>query len=181
MHSETKIPQLISTRQIYKGSVINLRRDEILSPEGKAAGREVVEHPGGAAVLAVEETGEAYFVRQYRHPVAESLLEIPAGKLDGGEEPLECAVRELAEEVGVKANKIRRIAAYYSTPGFTSEKLYLYLATGLEQIKRQQQEDEDLEVILIPLKEAIDMAKHGEITDGKTLIALLLAEDVLKI
>lgn len=180
MHKEEQIPQLISTRQIYKGSVINLRRDEILNPEGKAVGREVVEHPGGAAVLAVEETGEAYFVLQYRHPVAECLLEIPAGKLDGGENPLDCAIRELAEEVGVKANEIRQIAVYYSTPGFTSEKLYLYLATGLEQIKRQQQEDEDLEVILIPLKEAIDMAKHGKITDGKTLIALLLAEDILK-
>ncbi len=140
----------------------------------------MVEHPGGAAVLAVKETGEAYFVRQYRHPVAESLLEIPAGKLDQGESPLDCATRELAEEVGVKANEFRRIAAYYSTPGFTSEKLYLYLATGLEQIERQQQEDEDLDVILIPLKEAIKMARCGEIKDGKTLIALFLAEDILK-
>ncbi len=180
MRREEQIPPVISTRQIYKGNIINLRQDEILTPDRRVAGREVVEHPGGAAVLAVKETGEAYFVRQYRHPVAESLLEIPAGKLDQGESPLDCATRELAEEVGVKANEIRRIAAYYSTPGFTSEKLYLYLATGLEQIERQQQEDEDLDVILIPLKEAIKMARCGEIKDGKTLIALFLAEDILK-
>jgi len=181
LNKEDHIPQVVSTEQIYKGKVINLRRDEILNADRKIVNREVVEHPGGAAVLAVDDNGNAYFVRQYRHPVGESLLEIPAGKLDPEENPLDCAVRELAEEVGVKANEIRQIAVYYSTPGFTSEKLYLYLATNLVQIPRQMQEDEDIDVIVFPLKEAIRMAIQGEITDGKTLIALLLAEHILKL
>lgn len=181
MFKEEQLPQVISSRSLYKGRVVNLRQDEILNADKKSVSREVVEHSGGAAVLAVNNNGEAYFVKQYRHPVRENLLEIPAGKLDPGENPLECATRELAEEVGVKATKMLEIAAYYSTPGFTSEKLYLYIATDIEFVSRQHQEDEDLEIYLIPLKEAISMAKRGEITDGKTLIALLLAEDILKI
>jgi ADP-ribose pyrophosphatase len=169
----------IASKLIYTGKILKLRLDEVSMPDGRISAREVVEHSGGVAILALTENREAYFVRQYRHPVAESVLEIPAGKLEPGENPIDCAIRELAEEVGVKPGKIEQIALYYSTPGFTSEKLYIYLATKLEEVIRQEQEDEDLEISLIPLSEAIDMAKKGEITDGKTLIALLLAANIL--
>jgi ADP-ribose pyrophosphatase len=169
----------VSSRLIYQGKVVSLRVDEVLLSDGRRAGREVVEHPGAVAVLAVSDGGEVYFVRQYRQAVAEELLEIPAGKLEPGESPAGCAVRELAEEAGVKAGELRRIACYYSSPGFASEKIYLYLATGLEPADAQQQPDEDLQVCLIPFAEALQMARDGKIADGKTLIALLLAAGLL--
>jgi ADP-ribose pyrophosphatase len=180
LHSDVSPYETISSRFIHKGKILNLRVDEVLMPDGRKSTREVVEHSGGVAILALTENREAYFVRQYRHPVEESVLEIPAGKLEPGENPVDCAIRELAEEAGVKPGEIDQIALYYSTPGFTSEKLYIYLATKLEEVTRQTQEDEDLEISLIPLEEAVGMARKGEIADGKTLIALLLAADIMK-
>ena len=171
--------KIISSQPIYQGKIINLRLDEVLLPDGRKARREVVEHPGAVAILAVNDSGEAYFVRQYRLAVAEDLLEIPAGKLEPEESPAECAVRELAEEVGVKPKELRQIAVYYSSPGFATERLHLYLATGLEPVEALQQAEESLQVSRISLPEAIKMAKEGKITDGKTLIALLLAADLL--
>lgn len=169
----------VSSRLIYQGKVINLRLDEVLLPDGHKASREVVEHPGAVAVLAVGQGGETYFVRQYRQAVAENLLEIPAGKLEPGESPADCAVRELAEEAGVKPGELRQMAMYYSSPGFASEKLFLYLATGLEPTEARPQADEDLQVVKIPFPEALSMAREGKIADGKTLIALLLAAGLL--
>lgn len=171
--------KIISSQPIYQGKIINLRLDEVLLPDGRTARREVVEHPGAVAILAVNDSGEAYFVRQYRLAAAEDLLEIPAGKLEPEESPAECAVRELAEEVGVKPKELRQIALYYSSPGFATERLHLYLATGLEPVEALQQAEESLQVSRISLPEAIKMAKEGKITDGKTLIALLLAADLL--
>lgn len=169
----------VSSQLIYQGKIVSLRLDEVLLPDGRKARREVVEHPGAVAVLAVSDEGEAYFVRQYRQAVAEYLLEIPAGKLEPGESPADCAVRELAEEAGVKPKELRQIAVYYSSPGFASEKLFIYLATGLEPAEARQQADEDLQVLKIPFPEAVRMAREGEIADGKTLIALLLTADLL--
>lgn len=177
MHSDKAPYKTISSKHIYRGKILSLRVDEVLLPDGRESAREVVEHSGGVAILALTQNNEVYFVRQYRHPVDENLLEIPAGKLEPGENLLDCAIRELAEEVGVKPGKIEQIAVYYSTPGFTSEKLYIYLATELEEVERKQQEDEILEISLISLQEAVGMAKKGIIKDGKTLIALLLATD----
>jgi ADP-ribose pyrophosphatase len=169
----------VLSRLIYQGKVVSLRVDEVLLPDGSKASREVVEHPGAVAVLAVSDDGEAYFVRQYRQAVAENLLEIPAGKLEPGESPADCAVRELAEEAGVKPRQLRQVAVYYSSPGFTSEKLFIYLASGLDPTEASQQPDEDLQVLKIPFPEALSMAREGKITDGKTLIALLLADGLL--
>lgn len=169
----------VSSQLIYQGKIISVRLDEVLLPDGRKASREVVEHPGAVAILAVNDSGEAYFVRQYRQAVAEDLLEIPAGKLEPEESPAECAVRELAEEAGVKPKELRQIALYYSSPGFASERLYLFLATGLEAVKALQEAEENLQVSRIYLPEAIKMAREGKITDGKTIIALLLAADLL--
>jgi len=170
----------ITSQYIYHGKIINLRLDEVLLPDGRKAGREVVEHRGAAAILAVNDAGEVYFVRQYRQAVACELLEIPAGGLRPEESPAACAMRELAEEAGVKPRELRQIACYYSSPGFASEKLYLYLATGLEPADVLPEADEDLEVCLIPWAEALKMAREGKIADGKTLVALLLAADLLE-
>jgi ADP-ribose pyrophosphatase len=169
----------VSSQLIYQGKIISVRLDEVLLPDGRKASREVVEHPGAVAILAVNDSGEAYFVRQYRQAVAEDLLEIPAGKLEPEESPAECAVRELAEEAGVKPKELRQIALYYSSPGFASERLYLFLATGLEPVEALQEAEENLQVSRIYLPEAIKMAREGKITDGKTIIALLLAADLL--
>lgn len=162
----------------YAGKIITVRVDKVELPDGRTASREVVEHPGAAAVLAVNKAKEAYFVRQFRKAVEKELLEIPAGKLEAGEEPHICAARELAEEVGMAAGDLRLLATFYSSPGFTAEKLYVYLATGLHPVSPSAEDDEFLEPVRLPLAEAVRMARTGEIEDAKTLIALLLAADL---
>ena len=162
----------------YAGKIITVRVDKVELPDGRTASREVVEHPGAAAVLAVNKAKEAYFVRQFRKAVEKELLEIPAGKLEAGEAPHICAARELAEEVGMAAGDLRLLATFYSSPGFTAEKLYVYLATGLHPVSPSAEEDEFLEPVRLPLAEAVRMARTGEIVDAKTLIALLLAADL---
>ena len=164
---------------IYEGKIINVRLDDVELQDGSKSKREVVEHPGAVAILAVTNEQEAYFVRQFRKPIEQELLEIPAGKLDAGEGPATCAARELAEEVGMAADELREIAAFYSSPGFASEKLFIYLATGLKPTNVETPEGEILQAVKIPLADAVAMARGGEIEDGKTLIALLLAADIL--
>lgn len=168
----------ISTKSIYQGKIINVRVDDVELENGTLSKREVVEHPGAVAVLAITEDGDAFFVRQFRKPVEKDLLEIPAGKLDPNETPAACAARELAEETGMAAGSLREIAFYYSSPGFASEKLHLFLATELYPNDVARPEDEILQVEKIPFREALAMARNGRIEDGKTLIALLLAGDL---
>ena len=153
-----------------------MRLDDVLLGNGRQARREVVEHPGAVAILAVTDDGEAFFVRQYRKALEKELLEIPAGKLEPGEDPAACAARDLAEETGMMPGALHLLATYYSSPGFASEKLYVYLATGLKPQEVEKPEDEVLEALRIPVTEALEMARQGKIEDGKTLIALLLAD-----
>ena len=169
----------VSSQQIYAGKIIKLRLDEVELQNGMLAKREVVEHPGAVAILAVNADGEAFFVRQFRKAIEKELLEIPAGKLDAGEEADACAIRELAEEIEMMADEMRCIAIFYSSPGFASEKLYIYLATGLRPVAVEKPPDELLETFRLPLRDAVGMARHGKIEDGKTLIALLLTADIL--
>ena len=169
----------VSSQLIYAGKIINLRLDEVELQNGMQVKREVVEHPGAVAILAVTTEGQAYFVRQYRKAIEKELLEIPAGKLDAGEEAETCAMRELMEETGMKADKMRRIAFFYTSPGFASEKLFIYLATELSPASVEKPPDELLETFRLPLRDAVAMARQGKIEDGKTLIALLLAADIL--
>ena len=171
----------IATKRIYEGKIINVRVDDVELTNGTLAKREVVEHPGAAAILAITKEHEAYFVKQFRKPLEIELLEIPAGKLDPGENPKECAARELAEEIGMAAKDLRQIAAFYSSPGFASEKLYIFLATGLYPVDVSKPDDEELDVVRIPLTNALRMAQNGEIEDGKTLVALLLAARILSL
>ncbi len=168
--------ETISTKLIYQGKIITVRLDQVLLENGHHASRELVEHPGAVAILALTNDGEVYFVRQYRKAVGKELLEIPAGMLEPGEAPAACAARELAEETGMVPGTLRLLAAYYTSPGFASEKVYIYQAGDLEERRVAAPDDEILEAVKMPFAQARKLALQGELEDGKTLIALLLAK-----
>ncbi|MEE1025374.1 MAG: NUDIX hydrolase [Acutalibacteraceae bacterium] len=164
----------------FKGRIINLRVDEALLPNGATATREVVEHNGGICVVPITEKGEVLMVEQYRYPYGEVILEIPAGKRDGDEEPLEGGKRELREETGAVAENYTFLGELYPTPGYCGEVIYMYLATGLSFGETDPDEDEFLNVKKIPLEKAVDMIMKGEIKDAKTQTAILKVERMLK-
>lgn len=157
----------------YRGRIINLRVDTAELPNGATATREVVEHPGGVCVAALAEDGCLLFVRQFRYPYQTVLLELPAGKLDPGEDPLEAGKRELREETGAKASRYESLGTLYPSPGYCGEIIHLYAASGLTFGETAPDEDEFLEVEKIPLEEAARMVLEGEIPDAKTQAAVL--------
>lgn len=164
----------LSKEYMYKGKIINLRRDTALLPDGNTAFREVVEHPGGVCVAAITKNDEILFVKQFRYPYFETVLEIPAGKRDkGNEDPLECGIRELEEETGAKAEKFIPLGELYPSPGYCGEIIWLYAATGLSFSEQHLDEDEFLTVEKIPLEKAVEMILSGEIKDAKTQTAVL--------
>lgn len=164
----------VSTKRVFEGRMIKLRVDTVLLPNGETATREVIEHPGAVAVIALTEQGELLMVRQYRHPTGEILLEIPAGKRDRGETPLSCARRELEEETGYRARQWKPLFSYYTTPGFSDELLYIIVAAGLEKGQAHTDEEEFIEVVTVPVDEALRMVYRGEIRDAKTIIGILV-------
>jgi len=164
----------------FTGNVIKLRVDTVTLPNGKEATREIVEHPGGVAMLPVDENGMVYLVRQFRKPFEMELLEAPAGKLSIGEDHFACGVRELEEETGFKSNKITYLGYATPTPGFATEKIYLYLAQELTQIAQNLDEDEFLAVESYPFDDVVKMCLNGEIVDAKTIITVLKAKELLK-
>lgn len=135
----------------------------------------MIRHPGAAAVVPLHEDGSVTLVHQYRHAAGGMIYEVPAGKLDGGEDPLTCATRELAEEVQLRARTLRLLTVIHTTPGFTDERIHLYVGTGLEPAEGAPEWDEHLRVVRVPGEEALAMVRDGRITDAKTLCALLLA------
>lgn len=160
---------------VYEGRIIRLRVDDARLPNGAEAKREVVEHPGGVCVAALTEEGEVLLVRQFRYPYQEVLLEIPAGKLDPGEDPLACGQRELREETGAEAAHYEFLGKLYPSPGYCGEIIYMYLATGLTFGESAPDEDEFLEVVRLPLRDAVERILSGGIADAKTQAALLKA------
>lgn len=170
----------ISAEYKFKGKIVNLRVDEALLPNGATALREVVEHNGGICVVPITENGEVLMVEQYRYPYSEVVLEIPAGKRDGDEEPLEGGKRELKEETGATAANYTFLGELYPTPGYCGEIIYMYLATDLSYGETDPDEDEFLNIKRIPLEEAVEMIMNGEIKDAKTQTAILKAERILK-
>lgn len=168
----------ITSEVIYKGRIVTLRVDEVrLLPDRRVARREVVDHPGAVAVVPLTAAGEVVLVRQYRYAAGEALLEIPAGALERGENPYRCAERELLEETGRRAAALERLAAVFPSPGFCSELIHLYLAR-LEDGPADPQspdEDENLEIVTIPLARALAMARAGRLRDAKTVAGLFLA------
>ena len=165
---------------IFDGKILRVEQWQVTCPNGQSAPREIVVHKGAAAVVPVYEDGTTLLVRQHRVSVDRVTLEIPAGKLDSADEdPLECAVRELREETGLKAEKMTLLTSMLTTPGFCTEKIGIYLAQGLTEGDMHLDEDEFLGVVRMPLNEAIDMIMRGDIRDGKTICGLLLARDVI--
>ncbi|HID08053.1 MAG TPA: NUDIX hydrolase [Armatimonadetes bacterium] len=164
----------IVSRRIYEGRVVNLRVDTVLLPNGRTSIREVVEHRGAVAIVPMLSADRVMLVRQFRKPANEHLLEIPAGTLSSDESPLECAQRELMEEIGYRAGKLERLFAFYLAPGYSTEMLHVFLATDLERERAQPEEDEFLELVEMSLDEAIEQIKAGGIRDAKTISALLL-------
>ena len=158
---------------VYKGRIINLRNDLIRLPNGKAAQREFIEHRGGVAVLAVTDDGFVPLVRQFRYPLGAHLWEIPAGKLEIGEEPDSAIRRELREEAGLEAESITSLGSFYPTVGYSNEIIRLYLAKGLTYVGAKPDEDEFLEIKYFSLDELREKCLSGEIVDGKTLVAVL--------
>ena len=166
---ETPVEQQIQ----YEGRIIRLRVDKAQLPNGKIATREVVEHNGGVCIAALTEQQELLFVRQFRYPYQEVVLELPAGKIDKGEEPLACGKRELTEETGASAQQYRSLGRLYPSPGYCGEVIHLFLATGLSFGRMNLDEDEFLEVERIPLEKAVQMVLDNEVPDAKTQVAVL--------
>ena len=166
----------VSSSYLYRGKIINLRRDMVLTPgRTEPALREIVEHPGAVAILVLDKRKGILLVRQYRHAASEVLLEVPAGKLEAGEEPLACARRELAEETGCHGGNWRELTWFYTSPGFCDEKIYLFLAEGLSQGEAAPDSDEILEPLWMKPAEARQALLDGAINDAKTIIALHFA------
>lgn len=171
--------KLLERRAAYEGRMLHVYSDRV-EIGGRETTREVVLHPGACAILPVTEKKEILFVRQYRYAAEETLLEIPAGKIDPGEAPDVCAARELTEETGFRAERLRKLGAVFTTPGFCNEKIHLYLADRLVPAHQHLDTDEFLDVVKIPLDEALEMIGNGEISDAKTLAAFAIAAGRLK-
>jgi 8-oxo-dGTP pyrophosphatase MutT (NUDIX family) len=169
-----------SIRNVFKGRVLTLNLEQVRLPNGRVAELEIAHHPGGAAVVALDGDGRVCLLRQFRHAAGGWLTELPAGKLDGGEPPLDCARRELAEEAGVVAQRWDKLGEYFSSPGVFTEVIHLFLARDLEATEARPEEHEVFEASWIPLDEAVGLASGGRLHDAKTLIGLLWAHDQLR-
>lgn len=164
----------LRSEEIYNGRILKVSRDTVLLENGTEAIREVVHHPGGACVVPLTADGNVLMVRQFRYPHHKETLEIPAGKLEYGEDPLECAVRELKEEVGGEADHLESLGSLYPTPAYDEEVIYMYLARQISRLHAQSLDaDEFLDVVQLPLADAVQMVMEDRIHDAKTQIALL--------
>lgn len=167
------IETTISSEYKFKGKILNLRLDKVSLPDGSVASREIIEHNGGVGVLALDENGFVQLVRQYRHPNAEVIYEIPAGKLEAGEDPLECGKRELYEETGCTAKNWYSLGKIYPTPAYCGEIIHIFLATDISRGESHLDDGELLCTHSMPLDKALEMVLSGEICDAKTQIALM--------
>jgi len=168
---------VIETRNIYKGKVVDLSVEKVKLPNGHVTEMELIRHPGAAAVVPVDESGQVLLIRHYRHATGGFLLEVPAGKLDPGESPERCAEREVEEETGFKVGSLQPLGWIWTTPGFTNEKIWLYLGRELVPASQHLQSDEVLTVERVSFEQAVSMAVRGEITDSKSICAILRARE----
>ncbi len=163
-----------SGQSIFEGRIISLAVEEHQLPDGRSAAFEIVRHPGGAAVLPVLADGRIVLIRQLRPAVGGMVLEIPAGRLEPGEAPTDCAWRELQEEVGYRPGRLEKLGEMLPSVGFCNERIHLYLASDLEAVPQALEHDEFLDILTLSLDEALAWLDRGEIPDGKTALALLL-------
>ncbi len=165
----------LASEEIYAGKIVGLRVDQVELPGGRRSEREIVVHRGGVAAVPVTEAGDVLLVRQWRHPTDEVLLELPAGTVEQGEKPESTLRRELVEEIEHRAETIEHLADIYTSPGYSTEIIGLYLATELEPAAGEVDFDENLEVVRMPLRDAVRLCRDGGIRDGKSVSGLLLA------
>ncbi len=163
----------------FTGKIINTRVDMVRMPDGKIHEREIVEHNGAVGIVPITTNKEVILVKQYRHPAGGELWEIPAGKLTQKEDPLDCADRELKEETGYKG-KLIKVAEFYTTPGYSNEYFYLYLAVDLRETRHKPSDDEILELANVSLEEAVEMICNAKIIDGKSIAGICLANRYLQ-
>jgi ADP-ribose pyrophosphatase len=169
--------RIVKSEVLHRGKVFNTKVDQIEYNSGNKAVREVAEHPGGAVVVPVTDDGKIVMVTQHRYPLKKVLLELPAGKLNKDEDPFICAVRELEEETGYKSNNVIEIGSIFTTPGYSTEKLWIYLAKDLKTGNYNREEGEfGMEVFELTLKDVENKIYIGEIVDGKTICGIFLAK-----
>jgi ADP-ribose pyrophosphatase len=167
----------ISTERIYEGAILNLRKDKVFIHSGGVSYREIVEHNGGAVAVAITNDGKVVLVRQFRKALERAVLELPAGKIEKGEEPLETIIRELKEETGYTAGNIKFLTAFNPSVGYTNETLYIYIATDLIPGETNFDENEAMDILEVDFEEVHNMVVRGEISDGKTMLGILLAKN----
>jgi ADP-ribose pyrophosphatase len=167
--------ETISTRRVYQGKVVSLRVDRVRLPNGRVTDREIVEHGGAVGVVALDNDGNVLLVRQFRSALGMHLLEIPAGTLGADEDVRACAFRELHEETGYLAQEMQPLYAFYSSPGFSNERIWLFLASGLSRGSQDVESDELIEVVKVSLGRALEMVAAGDICDGKSILGLVAA------
>ena len=170
--------RMLSEDQAWKGKFLDVRSARVELPNGRVTGRDIVRHPGAAAVVALTESGKIVLVRQYRTAIDRVTVEIPAGKLDPGEDPIECARRELHEETGFTATRMRYLTSIATSPGFCDEIIHIYMATGLTFDGANPDDDEFVNVDLVPLGELIDAVLDGKIEDAKTVVGALACDAI---
>jgi ADP-ribose pyrophosphatase len=166
---------LLESELVYRGRAFNVLREHVQLPDGKTTHLDVVEHVGAVAIVPLDEQGRIWFVRQYRHPARQKLLELPAGTLEADEDPAEGASRELREEIGMAAGKLELLGDFYLAPGYSTERMYIYLATQLEPAPLPADADEFLSVETHPIDKVFAMLSAGQFRDAKSLAALALA------
>jgi ADP-ribose pyrophosphatase len=172
---------LVSSKRLYSGRILNLDLDSVRYPDDSIGQLEMLRHPGAAAVVPfLDPPGSAdpraVLIRQFRHAADSYIWEVPAGRLDGGESPESCAERELEEETGMRARRLERLTTIYTTPGFTDERIHLFLADGLEPGAEHREADEFMELHTLRWSQVLEMIDRGEIVDGKTLVSLLFVQ-----
>lgn len=166
------IEKTVASTPIYDGKIIQVQVDEVELPNGKTAKREIVHHPGAVAVMAITQENRMVMVRQFRKPLERTIVEIPAGKLEPGEEPEVCAGRELREETGYTYTSLRHQASFYTSPGFADEIVHLYRAEGVTPGEAQPDDDEFVELLHVTVEEAQELIASGDIRDAKTILAV---------
>jgi ADP-ribose pyrophosphatase len=159
-------------RHVYKGRIVDLRLEEVTLPNGVTMTIEMIRHPGAAAIVPLDDEGHVTLIHQFRHAAGGFIWEIPAGKLDDGEQPIACAARELQEEVGLAAGELIHLGSILTAPGFCDERIHLYLARALTRVEQRLEHDEVLTISRMPLARAINMIASGEIEDAKTIAGL---------
>ncbi len=173
------LEETIDSKEVFSGRVVKLRVDRVRLPNGRESTREVVVHRGAVAAVPLIDSDRVIMVRQFRQAAGEALLEIPAGTLDPGEDPMDCVIRELEEEIGYHANRITPMFRSYLAPGYSSEMLHTFLAEDLVPTSSRSDEDEFIEIVEVPFNEAVEKILSGEIKDAKSICGILMAQRFL--